>query len=141
MTIHSEHVIRQLRPVGSINGSLRHRMSTRTSQQRYAIPTGGVFHYVTNAQYLGELTAWLGFALLTWSLPGLAVLLISCFNLVPRALTRSTPNARPRPALPRFVIHLVHVSAGSFHNHAWYERTFGDKYKKLRRARLIPGIL
>ena len=113
LTIHSEHVIRQLRPPPGSSSSLRDRMSTRTSQQRYAIPTGGAFRLVTNAQYLGELTAWLGFAILTWSLPGLAVFLISSFNLVPRA----------------------------FHNHAWYERTFGDEYKKLRRARLIPGLL
>ena len=60
VTLHSEHVIRMLRP--------------KDSKVRYKIPSGGLFYYVTNAQYLGELTAWAGFACMTWSLPGAAVL-------------------------------------------------------------------
>jgi len=80
---------------------------------RYKIPRGGCFTHVTSAQYLGELLAWLGFAILTWSIPGAAVLAISTFNLVPRA----------------------------FQNHAWYLGRFGDEYKKLGRARLIPLVL
>jgi len=50
---------------------------------------------------------------MTWSLPGLAVFAITCFNLVPR----------------------------SFQNHAWYLRKFGDEYKKLRRKVLVPFVL
>lgn len=103
VTVHSEHVIRELRP---LDGVVK-------DGQRYKIPKGGAFNFVTNAAYLGELTAWLGFAILTWSLPGLAVLLISSFNLVPRA----------------------------FQTHKWYFDKFGDEYKKLNRKVLIPFIL
>eukprot|EP01062_Namystynia_karyoxenos_P020401 TRINITY_DN17727_c0_g1_i1.p2 TRINITY_DN17727_c0_g1~~TRINITY_DN17727_c0_g1_i1.p2 ORF type:complete len:295 (+),score=95.79 TRINITY_DN17727_c0_g1_i1:86-970(+) len=103
VTVHSEHVMRELRPKDGIV----------KDGERYKIPRGGAFEYVTSAQYFGELTAWAGFALLTWSLPGLAVFAISCFNLVPRA----------------------------FQNHTWYLQKFGDEYKKLGRARLIPFIL
>jgi 3-oxo-5-alpha-steroid 4-dehydrogenase 1 len=117
LTIHSEHVLRSLRPKedGASGGEgVRTRSRTRPAAcERYQIPRGGAFEYVTNAHYLGELTAWAGFACLTWSLPGLAVFLISAFNLVPRA----------------------------FQNHEWYLRTFGEEYKRLRRARLIPLVL
>ena len=102
-TVHSEHVMRNLRPA---DGIVR-------DGQRYKIPHGGAFNYVTSAQYLGELTAFLGFACMTWSLPGAAVFIITFFNLVPR----------------------------SFTNHAWYMKTFGDDYKKLRRKRLVPFVL
>lgn len=103
ITIHSEHVMRELRPKDGIV----------TDGQRYKIPRGGAFEFVTSAQYLGELTAWAGFAVLTWSLPGVAVLAISSFNLVPRA----------------------------FQNHRWYLEKFGDDYKKLGRKVLVPFIL
>lgn len=102
-TVHSEYVMRVLRPK---DGVVR-------DGQRYKIPRGGMFEFVTSAQYLGELMAWAGFACMTWSLPGLAVFVISCFNLIPRAFT----------------------------NHTWYQQKFGDDYKKLRRTRLIPFIL
>lgn len=102
VTVHSEHVMRELRPRGGA-----------VSGPRYKIPHGGAFAYVTNAQYFGELSAWLGFACLTWSLPGAAVFAISSFNLVPRA----------------------------FQNHAWYLKKFPGEYEALGRRVLIPFVL
>ena len=51
--------------------------------------------------------------LLTWSLPGVMVLLISLLNLVPRA----------------------------FHNHTWYCKKFGGEYEVLKRRRLVPFLI
>jgi protein-S-isoprenylcysteine O-methyltransferase Ste14 len=74
-------------------------------------PYGGMFNYVTSPQYLGEITAWTGFLLLTSSPTALPVLLITLANLVPRA----------------------------FENHKWYLEKFKGAYPADRTA-LIPFL-
>jgi 3-oxo-5-alpha-steroid 4-dehydrogenase 1 len=76
----------------------------------YRIPTGGLFRFVTAPNYLGEIVQWGGWALATWSLPGLAFFLWVLANLVPRA------RAHRR----------------------WYRQTFPD-FPPSRRA-LVPGV-
>ena len=77
----------------------------------YKIPRGGLHELVSSPNYLGEIVEWLGWALATWSLPGLAFAIYTIANLGPRAL----------------------------HHHAWYRRTFPD-YPGGRKA-LLPFIL
>jgi 3-oxo-5-alpha-steroid 4-dehydrogenase 1 len=98
--VQSEAIVRHLRdPQPSTAGS------------EYRIPYGGLFRYVSSPQYFGELTAWAGFALMTWGLPGVMIFLISAGNLVPRA----------------------------FATQRWYHRQFPD-YPPERKV-LIPGVL
>lgn len=97
--VHSDYVLRNLRPADG-------------SGPRYRIPMGGAFSLVTSPQYLGEITAFSGLALMNWSLPGLAVMFITMFNLVPRALQ----------------------------NHSWYLEKFGDEYEALNRKRIVPFL-
>lgn len=66
----------------------------------YRIPYGGGFRFVTSPAYLGELIAWTGFAILTWALPGVAILLITAGNLVPRALATQRWYAEKFPYYP-----------------------------------------
>ena len=75
----------------------------------YAIPQGGLYRWVSSPNYLGEIVEWSGWALATWSLPGLAFAVWTAANLVPRARA----------------------------NQAWYRATFPD-YPKQRQA-LVPG--
>jgi len=77
----------------------------------YRIPHGGLYRYVSCPNYLGEMLEWLGWAVLTWSWPGLAFFVFTVANLLPRAL----------------------------HHHAWYRRTFPD-YPRERKA-LLPWLL
>ncbi len=77
----------------------------------YKIPRGGLHELVSSPNYLGEIVEWLGWALATWSLPGLAFAIFAMANLGPRAL----------------------------HHHAWYRRTFPD-YPRGRKA-LLPFLL
>ena len=77
----------------------------------YAIPRGGLFRWVSCPNYLGEILEWAGWAIATWSLPGLAFAVWTAANLVPRALS----------------------------HHRWYRATFPG-YPPGRRA-LIPLIL
>lgn len=77
----------------------------------YRIPFGGGFTFVTSPAYLGEMIAWLGFAVLTWALPGVAILLITAGNLIPRALG----------------------------THTWYQKKFPD-YPANRKA-LVPFLV
>ncbi|MCX6249060.1 MAG: DUF1295 domain-containing protein [Bacteroidetes bacterium] len=77
----------------------------------YKIPTGGFFRYISCPNHFSEIIEWTGFALMTWSLPGLAFAIWTLVNLMPRAL----------------------------HHHKWYKATFPD-YPADRKA-LIPFIL
>lgn len=57
------------------------------SEEGYAIPRGGLYRWVSCPNYLGEIAIWSGWALATWSLPGLAFALWTIANLAPRART------------------------------------------------------
>jgi 3-oxo-5-alpha-steroid 4-dehydrogenase 1 len=82
-----------------------------TDGPRYSIPEAGLFRRVSCPNYLGEMLAWAGWALATWSLAGLAFAVFTVANLLPRALA----------------------------HHRWYRQTFPD-YPSARRA-VIPFLL
>lgn len=48
--------------------------------------SGGMFTYVSGANFFGEILEWSGFAVLNWSLPALAFAVFTLFNIGPRAL-------------------------------------------------------
>jgi protein-S-isoprenylcysteine O-methyltransferase Ste14 len=77
----------------------------------YQIPRGGLYRWVSCPNYLGEMLEWTGWALATWSLPGLVFAVWTAANLAPRALS----------------------------NHRWYREKFAD-YPAERRA-FIPFVL
>ena len=52
----------------------------------YKIPYGGLFRFVSCPNFLGEIITWLGFFIVTLSLPALAFLVWTMANLIPRAL-------------------------------------------------------
>lgn len=86
------------------------RSLRRPGESGYQIPNSGLYRRVSCPNYLGEITIWLGWAMATWSLPGLAFALWTAANLVPRARA----------------------------HHAWYRGHFPD-YPPERRA-LVPGL-
>lgn len=98
LNIKSDAIIRNLRTRDEID----------RGEKVYRIPRGGLFRYVTNASYLTEITAFAGFAIATWSLGAVFVLLVTLANLVPRAMA----------------------------THRWYQDKFAD-YPTERRA-LVP---
>jgi 3-oxo-5-alpha-steroid 4-dehydrogenase 1 len=77
----------------------------------YSIPYGGLFRYVSCPNFFGEIIEWAGFAIMVWSLPGLAFFVWTFVNLVPRALE----------------------------HHKWYKSNFKD-YPAERKA-VIPFVL
>lgn len=93
----SDYIIRHLRKPGD---------------RRHYIPRGGMYRYVTGANYFGETLEWLGYAILTWSLAGVAFVVWTFANLAPRAR--------------------------ALHGH--YIKEFGDDYSSLRRRYIIPFI-
>ena len=97
VNINSDSIIRGLRKPGD---------------SRHYIPKGGMYRYVTGANYFGELTEWLGYAILSWSLGGLAFFCWTFANLAPRA---------------RAV-------------HGRYIREFGEDYTRLNRRYILPFI-
>ena len=97
INLHSDHVIRSLRSPGDT---------------KHYIPNRGMYRFVTSANYLGELTEWTGYAILTWSIPGAVFVLWTFANLAPRA--RSI--------------------------YARYSKEFGEDFTSLNRRYIIPYI-
>lgn len=77
----------------------------------YKIPYGGMFRYVSAANYFGEILLWTGWAIMSWTPAGLVFAFFTVCNLGPRALS----------------------------HHKWYVATFPE-YPKERKA-LIPGVI
>ncbi|XP_008832795.1 3-oxo-5-alpha-steroid 4-dehydrogenase 1 [Nannospalax galili] len=96
INIHSDSILRNLRKPGETG---------------YSIPRGGVFEYVSAANYLGEILEWCGFALASWSLQGGVFALFSFCILFTRAKQ----------------------------HHQWYHEKFED-YPKSRKI-IIPFLL
>lgn len=78
----------------------------------YKIPYGGVFYYVTAANYFTETIEWLGFAIVCQTPATWAFFLWCVANLLPRAISQ----------------------------HQWYLQKFED-YKTLNRSAYIPFLL
>jgi hypothetical protein len=76
----------------------------------YVVPQGGLHRLVAAPNYLGEIVEWCGWALASWSLPGVSFVVWSVANLAPRAAS----------------------------HRAWYRRQFAD-YPSGRR-RLVPWV-
>jgi 3-oxo-5-alpha-steroid 4-dehydrogenase 1 len=51
----------------------------------YKVPYGGLYHWISCPNYFGEILIWVGWAVMTWSLPGLVFALWTVANLMPRA--------------------------------------------------------
>lgn len=97
INMHSDHVIRHLRKPGDT---------------KHYIPTKGMYKYVTSANYLGEITEWIGYAILSWSPCGVLFALWSICNLAPRSKSLTEK----------------------------YVKEFGEEYTRLNKKNLIPFI-
>ena len=97
VNIHSDSIIRRLR---------------RPGDTRHYIPRGGMFRYVSSANYFGELLEWIGFAVASWSWAGAVFVVWTFANLAPR-------------------------SASLYKR---YEQEFGEEFTSLHRKRILPFI-
>ena len=70
INLHSDHVIRNLRPKGDT---------------KHYLPQKGMYRYVTSGNYFGELVEWTGYAILTQSVASLIFVIWTFANLAPRA--------------------------------------------------------
>jgi len=94
----SDSILRNLRKPGEVG---------------YKIPHGGLFEYVSGANFFGEILEWLGYALAAGgALPAATFAFCTALNIGPRALA----------------------------HHRWYLEKFQDEYPKERKA-LIPFLL
>jgi 3-oxo-5-alpha-steroid 4-dehydrogenase 1 len=86
------------------------RSLRKPGETGYKIPYGGLYRYISCPNYFGEILEWSGWAIATWSLPGLAFAVWTVANLAPRARS----------------------------HHQWYREHFSE-YPPERKA-LIPGV-
>ena len=66
----------------------------------YRVPRGRLFDQVTCPNYLGEMIEWAGFAVATWSFPGLAFAIFTVANVGPRAFANRRWCRRTFPDFP-----------------------------------------
>lgn len=97
VNLHSDYIIRNLRKPGDKN---------------HYIPRGGMFKYVSSANYFGEILEWTGFAIASWSWAGVVFVWWTFANLAPRS---SSLYKR-------------------------YEKEFGQEFTSLGRKRIIPFV-
>jgi len=108
VNLHSDGVLRKLRQGAAAGGT------GRGARSHYRIPRGGMFEYVSGANFLGEIVEWAGYATACgWALPAAAFAAFTACNIGPRAL----------------------------HHHRWYLDRFRDEYPRLGRKALIPFVL
>lgn len=81
-----------------------------TGEKGYKIPFGMLYRWISCPNYFGEIIEWIGWAIATWSLPGLCFAIWTFVNLAPRAQA----------------------------HHSWYLENFPE-YPQDRKA-LIPGL-
>ncbi len=98
INLNSDYIIRNLRKSNDDN--------------RHYIPHGGMFQYVSSANYFGELLEWIGFAIFTWSAAGTVFAIWTFAILAPRAAQI----------------------------HRRYLQEFGNDFQKLKLKRIIPFI-
>ena len=97
VNLHSDRIIRRLR---------------RPGDTRHYIPRGGMFRYVSSANYFGEVLEWTGFAIASWSWAGAVFVWWTFANLAPRAASL----------------------------YRRYEKEFGEEFTALKRKKIIPFI-
>jgi 3-oxo-5-alpha-steroid 4-dehydrogenase 1 len=89
----------------------RLRNLRKANPVEYILPEGWLFNYISSPHYFGEIIEWAGWAVMTWSLPGLAFSVFTFANLFPRAIS----------------------------SHKWYKAQFPE-YPPKRKA-IIPFIV
>ncbi len=97
INLHSDHVIRNLREPGDTS---------------HYIPRKGFYRFVAGANYFGEFTEWVGYAILTCSVPGAVFAIWTFANLAPRARAL----------------------------HQRYSQEFGNKFTSLNLHYIIPFV-
>ncbi|KAM4583630.1 3-oxo-5-alpha-steroid 4-dehydrogenase 2a [Odontesthes bonariensis] len=95
INIHSDNILRNLRKPG---------------EYVYRIPKGGMFEFVSGANYFGEIVEWCGYAVAAWSLPAFAFAFFTICSIGPRA----------------------------YHHHRDYQKRFKD-YPRSRKA-IVPFL-
>lgn len=69
----------------NVDSDRRIRNLRKPGDTKHYFPRGGMYKYVTSANYFGELVEWIGFAIATWSMPGAVFAIWTFANLAPRA--------------------------------------------------------
>ena len=105
----SDHILTNLRSKSSSSTS----QSNNNNNTQYVIPHGGLFRFVSNPHYFGELLEWTGFAVACHpSAAAWSFVTFSAANLIPRAVA----------------------------HHQWYLDKFQEDYPPLHRKAVIPFV-
>ena len=85
INVRSDSILLDLKSSTGMTTPSTAKKGSSSPSERYRIPYGGMFQYVSCANYWGEIVEWTGFALASWSLAGVAFAVFTFCNLAPRA--------------------------------------------------------
>ena len=100
-------------------------------QKNYFIPYGHLFYYVSSPHYTCEIFLYLGFSLIALSYPQQQHRNTDLYPFTNVSLAF-------RLCQGFVLVVFINLNLSSNETHEWYELRFGDKYKRLKRKRLIP---
>jgi 3-oxo-5-alpha-steroid 4-dehydrogenase 1 len=63
------------------------RNMRKDNPEEYVLPQGWLFNYISSPHYFGEIIEWAGWAVMTWSVSGLAFFIFTFANLFPRGVS------------------------------------------------------
>lgn len=87
-------------------------IDNKKKYKKYVIPRGGLFEYISGANYFGETVEWIGFGIATWGTPGFVFAISTGLFILPRG----------------------------WQHHNDYLKRFGSTYPKSRKA-VIPFLI
>jgi len=93
--------------------SILRNLRKNDNDREYKIPRGGLFEYVSGANFLAESIEWTGFAICAWTLPAFAFSFFTWANI---------------------------AFGRAIHHHQFYLDKFKEQYPKNRKA-IIPFLL
>lgn len=92
INVHSDHTLRNLRKPGETGYKIPRGKDDNRYQHCLLLAfhtgffPGGLFEYVSGANFFGEIVEWVGYGLASWSLVGLTMPVLTLSNTIPRGI-------------------------------------------------------
>lgn len=118
----------------------RNRKKDKNGSHSYEIPRGGLFEYVSGANYFGEIVEWWAIALITRQFPQVRSFVIKLWTILNSNIIFKILLVFSFLQIMFALFSTQFLGQRAIHHHKYYKQVFGNKYPSNRKA-IIPFIL